>query len=264
MKISYITITRFEPSRLEFIRQAQQSLEQQIEKDIEWVIVTDNPDYKLFDSSLQYKIILDTRANRPSKAWNIGIKKAEGDYIAFLDDDDLKMHQFGYTMLREIGDNDALFCRSEVMDINNKKIGAHWLATVNFNDAWNYQVFILMGEVLIKKSFIEGLGGFDEEMSTCEDYDMAFRIFKEGKVKMISDPLSRIRKHKDNYGGRRDEGHIIKIQRDMLHILKKFDRADRNCPHCGMELSPNPYPESMVKWLNGWRRFCPSCWGFYP
>ena len=85
-------------NRFEYLIHALDSVASQTYKNIEIVIVNDGSDYQRYytDSFKKNKKIVNLEKNQklihgfgPGSIRNFGIDVAEGDYIAFLDDDDI-------------------------------------------------------------------------------------------------------------------------------------------------------------------------------
>ena len=63
---------------------------------------------------------------------------------------------------------------------------------------------------MIKKSLFLDLGGFDESMRTCEDYDLSLRLACKNKIELIKNPLV------TKFGGHEDQ--LSK----KYHIMDKY------------------------------------------
>lgn len=64
-------------------------LEPQLTKEIEWIIVDDGCNEKELDNLKAKVIHLPNNSGNASKPRNVGLDKAKGKYIAFIDSDDL-------------------------------------------------------------------------------------------------------------------------------------------------------------------------------
>ena len=94
MQKPFVTVVIPTYNRLPLLKEAVASVQQQTFKNWELIIVDDcSPDetWSWLSSieSAQIKVLRQTQNSGPSAARNWGIREAEGEYIIFLDDDDL-------------------------------------------------------------------------------------------------------------------------------------------------------------------------------
>lgn len=139
-----------------------------------------------------------------SSARNLGIQKATGDWIAFLDSDDEWLPE-------------KLFRQTEALSVQSGYKICHteelWIRNgVRVNPAKQYAkcggwIFsqclplcaMSPSTVLIHRSVFNDIGLFDTSLPACEDYDMWLRITAKYPVLMIAEP--QIKK----YGGHEDQ-----------------------------------------------------------
>ena len=134
-----------------------------------------------------------------SAARNFGIERAGGEWIAFLDDDDLwsptKLeHQVAEA--RRTG-ADVISCDYvrffpdgvEVIERPRPPEGSSKLKAIS-SHRWG----CLPSCVLVRKSAVEAVGGFDPDQRFCEDNDMWRRILLSGRtIHQIEEVLTRYR-----------------------------------------------------------------------
>ncbi|MDO8609693.1 MAG: glycosyltransferase, partial [bacterium] len=220
--ISFITPTLWQ--RPEFMLQAEQSLADQTYKNIEWIIISDKPQTIKLKNSVKTTVIIDKNATNVSKARNLGILKSTKEYIAFLDDDNLKRKDFGEKMLPVAAEKHCLFCFSNLMK-DNKIIGTHHLSTIDYNKAFELGNFYFTEEMFIQKDFLLKMGMFDENLPMSEDYDLAFRLMQKAIIEVVPHHLSTIRQH----DGQLIKTDVVSTTQDCMHkILDKHNRLGNN------------------------------------
>ncbi len=149
------------------------------------------------------KIINNDRMKGPSGARNSGICAAKGEYIAFLDSDDVWFTNHLTESAIALKNNDAKFV-SALWDVNKwgKKytVGSFGWFDMMFNNMandlnikrenkyWKFDDRLLMyilktdfycfhiNTIVVKKDLLEQIGMFDERMRASEDLDLVYRL----------------------------------------------------------------------------------------
>ncbi len=158
-------------------------------ENLEVTVVDDNPSdlTPMLTSMLNFdsrvKVVRNSADHGPSQARNFGVSHASGDLVTFLDDDDC----FLPGRLRSLvefyqgsGDKYSFISSgrfaevedfSEIQSIPGQQFGVISLENIKFGNS------IDIG-VLMEKSFFEQVGGFDEKLSSLEDWDLFIRALK--------------------------------------------------------------------------------------
>lgn len=247
-KISCVTPSNSSrKKRKEFLLDAGKSLQAQTYKNLEWIIVSGEPlnpdtEKELRENlkTLDYKIVIADDDHKISRARNIGIEHSTGEYIAFLDDDDIKYPTWCEEMLKATVDLKppyiASMCDMDVINTDGRIFSQHIVRDTDFNSFWTNGTFYYVNELLISKPMLDKVGWFDDKMQTSEDYEFAARIFKNGKVNMVRKKLCAYRKHNENIsdfcGG--EPTH------KSIHYYHEKHGIKFNCKRCGKIEIPIP------------------------
>ena len=138
---------------------------------------------------------------------NKGIEAARGDWVAFLDSDDLWRPEKLDRCLAAISDESEILSHREETFQNGEVISVspHYKKS-----AAEYRSLLFKGNcfspsaTVVRKSLLAKVGGFsvDPAITTCEDYDLWLRLAQTGaKVQFIDDVLSDYRLHGANNSG---------------------------------------------------------------
>ena len=187
--VSIIVRTKDRPK---LVRNALQSISSQTYRPIEVVLVNDGGgDLEidalkriLRDVSLTY-IRLEKNTGR-AHAGNTGMRNAKGDFIGFLDDDDLLYPDHLSTLMSVIAARGVKVAYSDAylvymdcapgtleMTVKEKKVFSS--GDFSYGDLVTDNYIPLM-TILFSRETLEKAGGFDERFELYEDWDMLIRI----------------------------------------------------------------------------------------
>lgn len=182
-------------NRKEILPRAIDSVLSQTHSDFELLIVDDGSTDGTKESLSQY--LKDFRVKYffkknggVSSARNFGIKKAKGEYIAFLDSDDLFEKKKLEIQLKEMKDFDVEFsiCNSIEVQENGDE------ASLGYENSFLFdQEFYAKNKIPVSGTFFmiknEKPILFDEELPTSEDLDFTMRYLMRGTGLFVSKPL---------------------------------------------------------------------------
>jgi glycosyltransferase involved in cell wall biosynthesis len=179
------------------VKEAIESVLAQDYRDFELIVVddgsTDNTD-DILDSYRGDIIVFRQENQGVSAARNRGLAEASGCFIAFLDSDDLWLSQKLFRQVEFFNKNpDAKICQTEETWIRK---GVRVNPKKRHKKPWG-MIFepslalclISPSAVMIRRSLFEEVGGFDETLPACEDYDLWLRISCRYPVYLIDTPL---------------------------------------------------------------------------
>jgi glycosyltransferase involved in cell wall biosynthesis len=129
-----------------------------------------------------------------SAARNSGIEAAAGDYLAFLDSDDLWLPEKLASQMAFFKTHpEAMICQTQEIWIRNgRRINPkrrHRKASGMFFERSLDLCLVSPSAVIIKKDLLDDVGRFDEMLPACEDYDLWLRIGARYPVFLVDKPL---------------------------------------------------------------------------
>lgn len=151
------------------------------------------------------RIKLTSQAHQgTSTARNTGIANSEGEYIAFLDADDL-WHPSKLTKQVQKLANSPQFglvhCWTEFTNAQGDKTGK-FMTSHGEGNVWQEMVFYNLlrcgSTPMVRRTCFASLGVFDTTLKYAEDWDMWIRIASRYEFSIINQPLVFYRKHQGN------------------------------------------------------------------
>ncbi len=206
-------------NRKALLRQALESVFAQSYRDFEVIVIddgsTDGTEEALRPLFERIRYLSKPNGG-PASARNRGIKEARGDYIAFLDSDDLWEPKFLEVTCDYLGRHDELaMVATGWRTLPEGKHRPRVAASLLHGDLFRRlieQRFIRTSSVLARRAFMERVGGFNEGLEVAEDYDMWLRIARAYPVAFLNVPLSWGRKHSGNLSGDRLLGRLKELE----------------------------------------------------
>lgn len=160
------------------------------------------------------------------KARNKALSKCSGDYIAFLDVDDLWMPNKLEEQIKKISqDPKAVICYSDGFYIynnikSNQKFGEGFFSKVFEKQVFNKLIrsnFINWQTVLINKKLAIDQLIFNEKYNYAEDYDILLRLSLLGNFSLVKQQLVYYRIHSTNI-----TNSLNFYYKEVIEIVKSF------------------------------------------
>lgn len=129
-----------------------------------------------------------------ARARNFGVTKTSGEWICFLDSDDVwRRHKLSEQVHYHEAHRDILISQTNDVWLRNSvrvnKMKKHAVREGPIFRESLQLCLICASSVMIKKSLFDAIGGFDESLPTCEDYDLWLRITAQHSVGFVAKPL---------------------------------------------------------------------------
>jgi len=193
-------------NRLQDLNRSLASVYKQKRLPIEIIVVDDGSTLpvstNIFDrgpASINYVLLRNDISKGANCARNRGIDAATGKYIAFLDDDDIwasKKLDLQFEVM-ESKQLDLCYSGKQIVTFDvyhDELLRRYSFAVPKFNDMRKsimHQNFIgTTSSIMVKKSSLIGVGGFDVAMPALQDYELYIRLIFSGyKIAGVSAPL---------------------------------------------------------------------------
>ena len=217
MKMPLISVIIPTHNRDKFLENALLSVINQTYKNIEIIVVDDDSKdntKKIVDKlkkKHKIKYIFKSRLPKnPAATRNEGIKRAKGEYIAFLDDDDEWLPE---KLERQV----------EIFN-QNKDVG---LVYTKYKDVYENKIVekgdIGCSTVMVKKEILNKIGIFDEKLGCAEDRDLWMRIRGEYNTKFVGKTSVIHKIHSKQFSSNLKE----KISSEEYFIRKHFKKLKK-------------------------------------
>lgn len=181
-------------NRRKFLKEAIRSVINQDYQNKEIIVVDDGSTDNSYNEIRGFPVRYVWKANGGiSSARNYGIAISKGEYISFLDVDDLWLKRKLSTQM-ELMKRERFFVSytDEIWVRNGKRLNQklrHKKYSGHIFERCLPLCIISPSSVVIKRGVFDKVGLFDESMPVCEDYDMWLRITAQFPVLFIEMPL---------------------------------------------------------------------------
>jgi glycosyltransferase involved in cell wall biosynthesis len=201
---------------------------------LEIIVVDDAPDHPIgsdlediADSRIRYICLPERKGAGASR--NIGIDMAKGQYVSFLDDDDIyleeKIEKQVEVFERSSPSVGLVYCGYAYRDETNRII---W-TTVPRKSKWRnlYHTEFIGIAPLIKRECLDDVGVFDEELIFFEDVDLWFRISKKYDFGLCREILYEAAAHSNTKSVGRLNAKLTSLDRYYRKYGQEFRSSSR-------------------------------------
>jgi glycosyltransferase involved in cell wall biosynthesis len=245
----------------EELSKAVESIQNQTYKNIEVIILLDNPDnnrlrtllksYKKRDNRI--KLIFNKKNLGLAKSLNVGIKDANGIYIARMDADDISTYDRIEKELDYLEKNDFDMVATNRFDIDENGNLLPDKSALPKNSSINKLLpvnnFITHSSVIIKSDVVRSLNGY-RDFKSSQDYDLWLRLISNGnKIGLLNERLLyyRIRNESISNRDRYKQYLINKYQKKLYKERNKYGIDNFNNKNLELFLKKHNYYDVKYK-----------------
>jgi glycosyltransferase involved in cell wall biosynthesis len=154
-------------------------------------------------------------------ARNAGLRTASSDFVIFLDADDRLLPSAVETGAADLETHPE--CVMTVgrydyikMDDRDRGFPANRTTRDPFAAMLQQNFVVVPAAAMFRRAAVEEIGGFDESILECEDYDLYLRIMRDSAISMHDAVVAQYRRHDAN-----KSGDFARMRRDVLYALGK-------------------------------------------
>ncbi len=270
-------------NRLEYLRPAVESVFAQTFTDWELIVADDGSDGETRDylgalcCPPRVSVIWLSHCGNPAAVRNAALAAARGEYVAFLDSDDLWLP---LKLERQVAALRAHrkrhWCYSGYLRIDaagELQPRPGYERRVRHQGAileplLQHAVDIWTPAVVVQRSLLVQLGGFDEQLLLFEDYDLWLRLATRSEIELVDEPLIAVRTHDQHYSpGDRGASMLASRHRSLLTLARLLTdrqlhtRVGRMQARSTLDLAAaraeSDRPAAVRTVMRGWR-----CWRY--
>lgn len=189
-------------NRANLLERAVHSVFEQTWNNLELIVVDDASNdstadvLRILSADYPMTVIHNPEPKGAAASRNIAIEYAHGEFVSGIDDDDKWKPKRIELMMNEFNNNVSAVCSNDQMDFGNKKIVWKKKPVINLQDLLYYNM--VGNQVLTRKEYIKEVGGYDESLSSAQDYDLWLRLANHfGPITSVPHTLQVVNMHND-------------------------------------------------------------------
>lgn len=163
-------------------------------------------------------------------ARNLACSKARGEWLAFIDSDDLwspsKLEEYFDHLDKSLSSKkiSLIYSCTKVIDSEGKEIGAYTRSdSGDINQALLREGnFIVQSSIMIKKDIFDQVGGVNEELGFCPDYDLLLKVTGKGEAIGVKSFLNCYRVHSNSITMKKEFNNYTELIEYLGKYIKKY------------------------------------------
>jgi glycosyltransferase involved in cell wall biosynthesis len=190
----------------------------------------DTCDYVASLGDPRVKLVRAAHSGHIPRVRNTGIARARGEWVAFLDSDDVWLPAKLERQMQAIRDSKAAwsYTRYEHVNPNGEGIpfrAGGWRAFSGniVEQILTAQTAVTICSVLVSRALLEQLGGFDEHLGLREDFDLVLRLSAAGNAIAVPETLLHVREHEKRMTASLTEPYVRSTRAYDLFIERTSD-----------------------------------------
>lgn len=161
---------------------------------------------------------------------NAGVAASRGEWLAFLDSDDVWLPRRLEVQFAAIGVTSAQWSYAgvELMDPAGRPVpmraGTYRAISGSIvREVLTAEAAVSIGTLLVRRALLDEVGGFDENVPGREDHDLALRLAGRAEALAVPETLARVREHPTRMTASTDRPH-----EQTLRVYERFLQRERD------------------------------------
>ena len=164
-----------------------------------------------------------------SSARNRGVEAAQGEFVAFLDADDMWLPQKSRVQLdtfRLHPEHCLVVCQAHVIGKDNELLREAMIEQTSAESSIRLPGLLQKNVIapsctLMRRDILQRIGGFDPAIKFGEDWDLWLRLGQQGDFAFIAEPLALYRQHSASQSRIPPEGMVGRFLQDRVYLLER-------------------------------------------
>jgi glycosyltransferase involved in cell wall biosynthesis len=200
--------------------------------DLDIIVVDDGSTDNTYDivtpytsryANIRYRRIKSS--GNPGRPRNVAVSMAKGEYLAFVDADDIWLPGKLEKQIELFSDPDIglTWTNAQIIDPSGKLMKKQYLKTTQLHKGHVFNElaqdnFVITSSSIVPADVIKKVGLFmeNDKFNVCQDYDLWLRIAQGYKLAYLSEPLIQYRHHPQGISKR----NAVHALRDIIIVLK--------------------------------------------